>query len=83
MKNVGEQFKAAGKDIAETYSNPATYLAAVPPEIRNTISEDIDAFSNLKQNITNLQTTINNITNRNGKIQNETPKGVETMVFSN
>jgi gas vesicle protein len=83
MSNVGEQFKAAGKDIAETYSNPAAYLAAVPPEIRNSISEDINAINDLKQNILSMQTTINNITNRNGKIQNDTPRGVETMVFSN
>ena len=83
MSNVGEQFRAAGKDIAETYSNPAAYLAAVPPEIRNSISEDINAINDLKQNILSMQTTINNITNRNGKIQNDTPRGVETMIFSN
>lgn len=83
MGKVGDQLKQAGKDIADTYTNPATYLAAVPPEIRNTVTEDINAFNDLKQNITNLQSTINNITNRNGKIQNETPPGVETIVFSN
>jgi len=83
MGKVGDQLKQAGKDIADTYTNPATYLAAVPPEIRNTVTEDINAFNDIKQNITNLQATINNITNRNGKIQNETPPGVETIVFSN
>lgn len=83
MGKVGDQLKQAGKDVADTYTNPATYLAAVPPEIRNTVTEDINAFNDIKQNITNLQATINNITNRNGKIQNETPPGVETIVFSN
>lgn len=83
MSSVGDQLKQAGKDIADTYTNPATYLAAVPPEIRNAVTDNINAFKETQQNITNLQAAINNLTNRNGKIQNETPAGVETMVFSN
>lgn len=82
ITSVGDNLKAAGKDIADTYTNPATYINAVPPEIRETVMQDIDALASVKDNITRLKATINNLTNRNDKAKNETPKGVETIVFS-
>lgn len=79
--NVGETLKKAGKDIADTYTNPSTYLNAVPDEIKNSVLEDINEFNSLKNNITQLQATINNLTNRNSKVQNELPKGT-SVVFN-
>lgn len=79
--NVGETLKKAGKDIADTYTNPSTYLNAVPDEIKNSVLEDINEFNSLKNNITQLQATINNLTNKNSKVQNELPKGT-SVVFN-
>lgn len=81
MKNIGSSLKATGKDIADTYSNPATYLAAVPPEIRNQITEQLEAINNTKETIKNIQATVNKITNKKKANTNDLPKGVEVMIF--
>lgn len=86
MSNIKDQFKDLGKDLGDTYSNPATYLAAIPSEISSDIIDQIDAISTVKANITNLQKTINKITERSKKKKenknSETElKGVESTNY--
>lgn len=53
-KTVWENTKKAGKnvaaDLADTYTNPATYLAMVPPEIRTKVMNSVNAFKQTKKN---------------------------------
>lgn len=46
-----QDLKTAGADIADTYTNPATYLAMVPPEIRNKVTGAINNFNKTKENV--------------------------------
>lgn len=52
VPNMKQQLKDVGQDIADTYTNPATYLNAVPPEIRNKVLGMVDAFNNTKEQLT-------------------------------
>lgn len=46
-----QDLKTAGADIADTYTNPATYLAMVPPEIRNKVMGVINNFNKTKETV--------------------------------
>ena len=50
-KNMLQDLKTAGADIADTYTNPATYLAMVPPEIRNKVMGTINTFNKTKESV--------------------------------
>ena len=82
MKNYQEKWKALGTDLAETYTNPATYLAAVPPEIKRDIVAQIDGINSIKASIANMKGMVDKLAARNSKVQNTMPKGVEIVTFS-
>lgn len=82
MKDLGNQFKAAGSDIADTYSNPATYISAVPDEIRNKVLSSVDQYTETMNNVKQLQATITRLKDRKKKTNNNpTPKGMEILSF--
>lgn len=83
LSNVGAQMEAAGQELADTYTNPKTYLAMVPPEISDKVMAGIDGIESIKANIANLQQTITTLTNRNAEVVNTIPKGTEVVAFSN
>ena len=62
MKNdLKEDAKGLGKDIADTYSNPATYLAMVPPEIKNKVLGMLDNLEATKKRATDLKKVASSI----------------------
>ena len=83
LSDVGAQMEAAGQELADTYTNPKTYLAMVPSEISDKVMAGIDGIESIKANIANLQQTITTLTNRNAEVVNTIPKGTEVVAFSN
>lgn len=81
MKDVKGELSALGKDVASTYSNPKTYLAAVPPEISNSIRNNIEGINSIKNNIRNLQETVKAMKNMNSKSKNKMPQSVESKSY--
>lgn len=82
VTSMGDQLKEAGKDIADTYSNPATYLAAVPNEIKQSVIDNVDAVNQTIENIKKLKQTVDKLQNKKSKNKNnEIPKGVEVLAF--
>lgn len=78
--DIGEQFKAAGEDIADTYTNPATYISAVPAEIRNKVLSAVDQYTETLNNVKKLKATIVNSKSKNSNQTNDqTPKGIEIL----
>lgn len=78
--DLGEQFKAAGKDIADTYTNPATYISAVPTEIRNKVLSAVDQYTETLNNVKRLQAKIVKSKSKNSNQTNDqTPKGTEII----
>lgn len=82
MTDLGEEFKAAGNDIADTYTNPATYIAAVPSDVRNKVLKSINQYNVTMNNVKQLQAKITKMSNKNAKVQNNpNPKGMEILTF--
>lgn len=79
VKDIRGQLQAAGVEIAETYTNPKTYLAAVPDEISKPIIDNINAVKDIKKNITQLNAAISALSNRDEKTSNKVPKGTEVF----
>lgn len=79
--SLGDQLKAAGQDIADTYTNPATYLAAVPPEIKNKVLSTVDQYTTTMENVKTLQASMSRLKNKKSKTQNPTPKGMDIISF--